>query len=89
MKPLFALALLLLLLGGCAGTDAYMDNPECRQQVYANPEVGARIARDTSSHYSPLGEESLADMKKRVYVDCLRARGLAPKGGVEPVKRFY
>ena len=88
MKPVLTLALLLPLLGACSGPDSGMTNAECRQQVYANPEVGARIARNAASHYSPLGEESLADMKQRVYVDCLRARGLAPKGGVEPVRRF-
>ncbi len=88
MKPLFALALLLPLLGGCSSSDGYMKNAECRQQVYANSEVGARIARDNAGHFSPLGEESLDDLKQRVYVDCLRARGLAPKGGVEPVKRY-
>lgn len=89
MKPLLALALLLPFVTGCVNEDAYMTNAECRQQVYDNPEVGHRIARDASSHYSPLGEESLAAMKRRVYVDCLRARGLAPKGGVEPVKPYY
>ena len=89
MKPLFALALLLPLLGACSSPDSYMKNAECRQQVYANPEISARIARNASSHYSPLGEESLDDLKQRVYVDCLRSKGLAPKGGVEPVKRFY
>jgi hypothetical protein len=88
MKPLFALALLLPLLGACSSPDSFMTNAECRQQVYANPEVGARIARDSASHYSALGEESLGDIKQRVYVDCLRARGLAPKGGVERVKRY-
>lgn len=88
MKPLLALALLLLPLAACSGPDSFMTNEGCRQQVYANPEVGTRIARNASSHYDPLGEESLADVKQRVYVDCLRARGLAPKGGVEPVKRW-
>lgn len=88
MKPLLALALMLLPLAACSSPDDFMTNAECRQQVYANPEVGVRIARNASSHYDPLGEESLADLKQRVYVDCLRAKGLAPKGGVEPVKRW-
>ena len=86
MKPLFLL-LLLPLLGACS-TDSYMTNAACRQQVYANQEVSARIARDTAGHYSPLGEESLDDMKRRVYQSCLRASGGAPKGGVEAVKRY-
>lgn len=87
MKPLLLCAA-LLLLAACSGPASHMTNPECRAQVYANPEVSARIARNASSHYDPLGEESLEDVEQRVYVDCLRARGLAPKGGVEPVKRW-
>lgn len=89
MKPLVTLALLLPLLGACSTPDAFMTNAECRQQVYASPEVSARIARNTGGHFTLPGEESLDDMKQRIYVNCLRSRGLAPKGGVEPVKRFY
>lgn len=84
-----AFTLLLPLLAGCASLDpdAYMTNAGCREKAYADPAVRARIARDAASHYSPLGEESLADLKQRAYLACLQRRGLAPKGGVEPVKR--
>lgn len=90
MTRIALLCLVLLpVLGACSALDpdSYMTNAECRQKAYDDPAVQQRIARDAASHYSPLGEETLADLKQRAYVDCLRRRGLAPKGGVEPVKR--
>lgn len=94
MNKLVLLPLLLLpLLGGCASLngDSAMTDAECRQKAENDPAVQLMIVKMAGNdRYRPLpGEPSLADLKHQVYVSCLRTKGLAPKGGVEPVRRNW
>ncbi|MBN8889677.1 MAG: hypothetical protein BGP12_17750 [Rhodospirillales bacterium 70-18] len=87
----YAALSLLLALGACASLsqDAGMTDAACRQKALDAPEVQDRIAKMAGSYRTEWGEPSLEDLKHLAYVRCLRAKGLAPKGGVEPVKRNW
>jgi hypothetical protein len=91
MRHVLLLPLLLapLLLGGCASLtgDASMTNAECRRMANDDPEARAQLARNAGTFRNDLNQPSVDDLKHDAYVRCLRARGLAPKGGVEPVQR--
>ncbi|MBW8270212.1 phosphoribosylamine--glycine ligase [Caldovatus aquaticus] len=101
--PARAAALLLALLAaaGCgsrrpadAAAAAEPEPPEaalCRAEARDSPEV-RRLARelnvDNQQNVLRVGEERrLAEI--RAFRDCMRRRGLAMPGGVEPVRRSF
>ena len=78
-------------LSACATLDAdaaYTD-ATCRTVMYGDPGVKAAM-RGLGQQNTQLGADSLVrDAKQDAYGKCLRENGLAPKGGVERVKRNW
>ncbi len=78
MKPLA----LLLLLASCAapGTPA---ERACRAQANDDPLVSSLIAKSAGSYqFAKEHEYDLAEARRQAQLRCLRARGIAPPGGV-------
>lgn len=75
--------LLALLLAGCAKPDT----PEaaCERQADGDPTVRLLVIKGLGNPAFLAGnQEELAFARRQAVVACLRARGLAPRGGVEP-----
>ncbi len=90
MIPLRGVALLLAIapLAGCGGghPQAAADPgvAQCRAQVYADPAVKHLQAVQAGGLWLQAdGQAALAEAKRQALLTCLRARGLAPPGGVE------
>ena len=85
----------LVLLAGCGGLEPLiaapvLDNPECRAEVRAEPEV-RRADRASNFENQTQTRRVLTTQREaetRVYQDCLRRRGLPVPGGVEPIRRI-
>lgn len=81
--------LALLLLAGCGG-EAPSDTAlgECQRQAVEDPTVQAAIvdANTSLQGVRMQGVHDLAVARQAAVQRCLAAKGLAPKGGVEPVK---
>jgi hypothetical protein len=89
--------LALLLLAGCGGRTAPAvplgedtpDHQACRAEARRSPGVTALNAQRNT--LNQLNAERLANEERvlvaHAYRDCLRARGLAAPGGVEPVRQ--
>ncbi|SHK35846.1 hypothetical protein SAMN02745194_04759 [Roseomonas rosea] len=91
-RALAALAL-LPLLGACVNDPLPRANtPEeaaCRSEAERAPEVRAIYermppAQNATARERVMGEVTAAE--RNAYLRCMRARGLAPRGGVEPVR---
>lgn len=83
-------ALLCALLAGCAA--AAQDPPEvqaCKEQASQDSEVKRlqAINAGSQSFQAQHGEQDLVDARQAATLRCLRARGLAPPGGVERPRR--
>jgi hypothetical protein len=78
-------AFLLLLLAGCSGGAA--DNtPEqaCVRQAEDDPAVTELVRKGAGNlSYQWQNADQLNAAREQAKLKCLRARGLAPKGGVE------
>lgn len=96
LPVLLALGLLALgLLAGCAPPSenrlAAYRTPnvpsECRAAVYDDPTVRHLIAAGTAAPtYMGEHQNELAFAEAEAEKKCMRAKGLLPAGGVEPVK---
>ncbi|MBB5694341.1 phosphoribosylamine--glycine ligase [Muricoccus pecuniae] len=84
----------LLLLAACAANDPLprADNPaeaECRREAQNAP--GAKDAFQRLQIQNPTARERVlaeaAAAERGAYLRCMRAKGLAAPGGVEPVRR--
>lgn len=81
-------ALLALLaagcLSGCGGKPPDPAEAQCRAQVFQDPAVKQMIAVQAGSLGLQMeNKAALAEAKRQALLACLRARGLAPPGGVE------
>lgn len=87
-----ALALFAGLSLSACGTldpDTAYTNADCRKAMYEDPAVKAAI-RGLGQPNTLLGGDGVArEAKDDAYGKCLRENGLAPKGGVERVKRGW
>ena len=77
-----------LLLAACASHDP----PEvqaCKAQASDDPEVRrlTEINAGSESFQAQQGQQELVDARQQATLRCLRARGLAPPGGVERPRR--
>ena len=87
LLPLLALAACAPALPEVASPDV---PPQCQDQVYADPAVKAAII-SANNQDSQIRMPGLATQKQAIAVAlrrCLSERGLAPRGGVEPIKPF-
>jgi hypothetical protein len=78
--------LLALLLAGCNSGNS--PQAECERQAEQDPAVQAIYSR-TNGDYSKSGYEAYYDLreaKRQAALRCMRAKGLAPPGGVQVVK---
>ncbi len=75
--------LLGVMLAGCAGNTP---EAQCQRQAAQDPEVQNIYAR-TSGYYTFTGEQrdDLAQATRQAVMRCMRAKGLAPPGGVQPI----
>jgi hypothetical protein len=96
--PRGAFVALLALLSACggrgpdpmmAGAELPPGHAECRAEARQAPEL-----RELSRSYNPTNvanqqrlETQAAEIEARVFGGCLQRRGLASRGGVEPVRR--
>ena len=72
-----------LLLAGCAG--ASTPEAACERQAENDPAVKLLIVKGVGNPaFLAASQEELAYAKRQATVACLRGRGLAPRGGVEP-----
>ena len=81
-----ALAAALLLAGPLAGC-ARPDTPEaaCARQAENDPAVRELIIKGVGNPaFLAASQEELTFARRQATVACLRSRGLAPPGGVEP-----
>ena len=76
-----------LLLAACASNEPPAVRA-CQAQANDDPEVRHMIAASAGSEvYALQHYDDLRDARRRAELKCLRARGLAPPGGVEaPVR---
>jgi hypothetical protein len=87
--PLLAMLALPLLLARCAPTpDLSTPQGQCRAQAENSPEVSRLIGETSggSPAQQAMARRELPLARRSAYIACLQARGLAPKGGVEPVR---
>ena len=78
--------LLALLLAGCNSGNS--PQAECERQAEQDPAVQEIYSR-TNGDYSKSGYEAYYDLreaKRQAALRCMRAKGLAPPGGVQVVK---
>lgn len=74
-------------LSGCGGKPPNPAEAECRAQVFADPAVKQMITVQAGSLGLQMGQQAaLAEAKRQALLACLRARGLAPPGGVEALR---
>jgi hypothetical protein len=79
------LPLLACGLAACGGTD---NGPlaQCEQQAMQDPAVQEIYTRTNGYYTFPwVQRDDLLAAKKQATVRCMRAKGLAPPGGVQPV----
>lgn len=98
MTPRSAAAALLLgmLLAGCAsGGTQSAAVAECRQEALNQPNIRTMIANSQPGVTGHIFNKSLTSSQedtqqaiREATQDCLRRRGLAAGGGVEPVKNY-
>ncbi len=83
------LVVVCLLLAACAGRNDPPAVQACRAQANDDPEVRRLIAASAGSGSFALNHQyELRDARQQATLRCLRARGLAPPGGVEKPKRY-
>ncbi len=94
MKPIILLC--VLLLAACASRSPPMPGEaECRAEAYSQPQVKTAIAKANPSVTNNLFDKDLQNRQeiaretvRNAMLDCMRRRGFATPGGVEPVKRY-
>jgi len=82
----------MLLLSGC---NMFQDrsefpNDECRKVAYDDPavrQVRAEVAGRVAYNFSADENRPITTALRDAYLRCMRLRGLAPPGGVEPLRR--
>ena len=73
-----------LLAAGCSGPRDDSPQAACARQANDDPQVADIVRKGAGTDsYRWDNEKKLAQAKQDATLRCLRARGLAPKGGVE------
>ena len=79
--------LVLLVLTACGSADN-SPQAQCERQANDDPTV-VEINTTSNGIYTPQVRSRLAIAKREAMLKCLRLKGLAPPGGVEPVNPPY
>ena len=79
--------LVLLALTACGSTDN-SPQAQCERQANNDPKV-VDINISSNGIYTPQVRSRLSVAKREATLQCLRLKGLAPPGGVEPVHPQY
>jgi hypothetical protein len=79
-------ALLVALLGGCKLAATMGDSPQaqCQRQSYEDPAVQAAIQASNGDY--TVDDTNVRYLRQQALLRCLRQKGLAPPGGVEPLR---
>jgi hypothetical protein len=85
MKRLLA-APLAALLGGCtvAATVGNSPQAQCQRQSYDDPAVHAAIQASNGDY--TVDDTTVRYLRQQALLRCLRQKGLAPPGGVQPLQ---
>ncbi len=90
-----SMAALLSLAACSSGSPRTAGEEACRQQAYTDPHVKALIAASNPSTTNNIFDFSFTTPQdeaqaavRQATLDCMRRRGLASAGGVEPVKQY-
>ena len=92
-RPLILLA--VCVVAACSSRPQTAGEAACRQEAYNDPQVREMIATSNpavtnnvfdKSNTTPQEDANAA--VRQATLDCMRRRGLATQGGVEPVKRY-
>lgn len=80
------LALLLFVLAACGPTGGTPE-ADCARQAERDPTVQS-IYRGEQGDYTQIGvaRSNLMWAKRQAIQKCMQQKGLAPKGGVEPIR---
>jgi hypothetical protein len=88
-----SLLLSAALLAGCASDplSPRADAPVCRAEVNNDPTVRELTAQSAGSpsNFALINKQELADARRQAELNCMRAKGLLPPGGVEPIKPVW
>jgi len=78
--------MMALALAACSGPDSSAE-AQCRRQASQDPAVQTVYSRSDGYYtYSPTTQYSdLQESQRQAVLRCMRARGLVPPGGVQPV----
>ena len=84
------LLLLALALAACVGKMDMADTPsaQCERQAQDDPAVRALASQAATGSYMMQynARQEQQEATRQATMRCLRLRGLAPQGGVEPVR---
>lgn len=78
--------LLLAVLAGCAAPPpANTPQAQCQQQADKDPAVQALLVQAPVNSQDVIWQTKLSIARRTAVNSCLAAKGLAPRGGVQPV----
>jgi hypothetical protein len=81
-----AIVMLALALAACSGPENRAE-AQCRREAARDPAVQTVYSRSDGYYtYAPTVQNSdLEEAKRQATLRCMRAKGLLPPGGVQPV----
>ncbi len=92
-RPLILLA--VCVVAACSPHPQTAGEAACRQEAYNDPQVKEMIATSNPAVTNNIFDKSNTTPQedanaavRQATLDCMRRRGLATRGGVEPVKRY-
>ncbi|HEY0421089.1 MAG TPA: phosphoribosylamine--glycine ligase [Acetobacteraceae bacterium] len=91
MKPVLLFTLLALAACSSGRREFPMSDAQCRAEAYDKPEVKEAISRYVGLTWNApdAGKAQADELAREAYLNCMRARGLAPPGGVEKPRRAF
>lgn len=85
MNPRVGLVLLALLAGCTPPPPATTAQGQCEQQADQDPNVHALLVQAPVYSQDPIWQTKLTLARRKAVNACLTTKGLAPRGGVQPV----
>ena len=85
MSPRAGLVLMALLAGCTPPPPATTPQGQCAQQADQDPAVHALWVQAPVDSLDPIWQTKMTLARRKAVNDCLTAKGLPPRGGVQPV----